>query len=336
MHPSANHRYLPCCLVLLLGPFSACGQVDDEHPDLGQTLADASAPPAPEAGTCADCGAPDAGLAPPTTRDSGGDANSGVDAFVPVMPTDASLQDAGSAQDAQIPIPTVDSGITLPTYPNAEFPAQILDLTHWKLNVPFDTEHAGNPDEYRNPELQTFALPPYFTVTPRKDGVAFRAHAAGATTPNSRYPRSELREMMGSEHAAWSTTSGTHRMRVTQAITHVMPVKPEVVSAQIHDARDDVVMVRLEENHLFVEGNGDEFGTLDDNYQLGTIFTVEIVAQNGTIEVFYNGESKALIQRAVDGCYFKAGCYAQSNVDRGDKPDAFAEVIIYDLVVTHE
>jgi hypothetical protein len=316
-----NRRCIPCCLVLFLGSFSACDKPDDARNDQGETLVDAA--------TRAD------GSAPSTARDAGVD--------VPESPSDASAGDAASAPTVPM-LPPFNPGVTMPmtpgatppTNPDAMFPAQILDLTNWKLNVPLDTDHPGNPDEYRNPELQTFDLPPYFTVTPNKDGVAFRAHAAGATTPNSKYPRSELREMMGSEHAAWSTTSGVHRMRVIQAITHVMPVKPEVVSAQIHDARDDVVMVRLEGNHLFVEGDGDELATLDDNYQLGTVFGVELVAQNGTIEVFYNGESKALIQRAVDGCYFKAGCYAQSNVQRGESPDAFAEVVIYDLEVTHE
>ena len=36
------------------------------------------------------------------------------------------------------------------------------------------------------------------------------------------------------------------------------------------------------------------------------------------------------------GCYFKAGSYAQSNTDYGDPPEAYAEVQIRSLVVTHE
>lgn len=41
------------------------------------------------------------------------------------------------------------------------------------------------------------------------------------------------------------------------------------------------------------------------------------------------------VDRAVDGCYFKAGVYTQSNPDQGDAADAYGEVVIRDLVVSH-
>ena len=36
------------------------------------------------------------------------------------------------------------------------------------------------------------------------------------------------------------------------------------------------------------------------------------------------------------GCYFKAGCYTQSNESKGDKPESYGEVVIYKLVVEHK
>jgi poly(beta-D-mannuronate) lyase len=37
-----------------------------------------------------------------------------------------------------------------------------------------------------------------------------------------------------------------------------------------------------------------------------------------------------------DGLYFKAGCYLQSNLEKGDKADAFGEIAIRKLYVTHK
>jgi hypothetical protein len=53
--------------------------------------------------------------------------------------------------------------------------------------------------------------------------------------------------------ASWSNESGTHTMRLRQAVTKLPEAKPHVVTAQIHDEDDDVVMVRLEGTQLEVE-----------------------------------------------------------------------------------
>lgn len=42
------------------------------------------------------------------------------------------------------------------------------------------------------------------------------------------------------------------------------------------------------------------------------------------------------VARDAEGCYFKAGAYTQSNLEQGDEPDAYGEVVITELVVTHE
>lgn len=219
-----------------------------------------------------------------------------------------------------------------------ELPSEVLDLTAWKLTLPVDTEHEGSPDEIEQPELAGFELSPWFEVTETGDGVRFRANCGGATTDNSGYPRSELREMTsdGLDEASWSTTEGVHRLVVTEAITALPTEKPHVVAAQIHDDSDDVVMVRLEGTRLFVEGGGDELGLLDDDYTLGTPFTVELVASEGVITVTYEGTTEVTVERDATGCYFKAGCYTQSNLEQGDEADAYGEVVILDLVLEHE
>ncbi|MEJ3747545.1 polysaccharide lyase family 7 protein [Actinomycetes bacterium KLBMP 9797] len=228
------------------------------------------------------------------------------------------------------------AGIAHADTPPATVPGNIIDLTNWKLTLPVAAEDSDGPAEIEQPELATYTSPE-FALTETADGVRFRATVDGATTSGSKYPRSELREMTdgGAAKAAWSTTSGTHAMSLRAAITHLPEAKPEVVVAQVHDAEDDVLMIRLEGEHLFVEHDGDNLGDLDPAYVLGTPFDAEIVAENGRITVSYNGAEKVDAAIKTTGNYFKAGCYTQSNTDQGDEPDAYGETVIHRLNVTH-
>lgn len=232
----------------------------------------------------------------------------------------------------QAPIPA-----PLPQQTTQNVPASRLNLVNWKIALPVDTGHAGSPDEIKQPEISSFSLIPYFMANPNGEGVVFRAHAGGATTKNSKYPRSELREMTdgGRQEARWSSQQGVHTMTVRQAITHLPDKKPELVAAQIHDDSDDIVMVRLENERLFVEAEGEEIGVLNDNYKLGMPYTVTITAEKNSIKVYYEGQLKVTYAKDGEDYYFKTGCYTQSNPDRGDKSDAYGEVIIYDLKVEH-
>jgi poly(beta-D-mannuronate) lyase len=218
---------------------------------------------------------------------------------------------------------------------SAQYPASKLDLTNWKITLPIDKDKNNAADEVKQPQLHTLSYPPYFMLAP--DGVAFRAYADGATTDNSGYPRSELREMTddGQKKASWSNTSGSHSMTIEEAITHLPDVKREVVAGQIHDAEDDIVMIRLEGTHLFVEANGKNIGDLNPNYNLGEKFVVKITAENDKINIFYNNVLKVTYNKSGTGYYFKAGCYTQTNIGKGDPTSSYGEVVIYDLEVSH-
>lgn len=221
----------------------------------------------------------------------------------------------------------------------AEPPAAILDLAAWKLTLPYNTPRKGDPDEVVHPELAGFVEPDCFHVSPGGDAVIFRASCGGLGTVNSSYPRCELREMKagGKDEIYWATDDGRrHAMELEQAITHLPEVKQHVVCAQIHDKNDDVLMVRLEKKKLFVERNDLADVSLDKNYRLGDKFTLRIEAADGRIKVWYNDVLKMDWQVSRKASYFKAGCYTQSNVKKGDRPDAYGEVVIYRLFVTHE
>jgi hypothetical protein len=213
-------------------------------------------------------------------------------------------------------------------------PADLIDLDDWYLTLP--TGEEGDPDDVHPPDLASFFESDWFRLNDTRDGVVFRANAGGVTTENSNYPRSELREMRAGEHASWSNETGTHTMSLRQAVTRLPEVKPHVVTAQIHGGDDDVMLVRLEGATLMAQyDDGASEIVIDPAYRLGTPYDLRIVAADRRIEVFYNDELAAEIPRSGTGWYFKAGSYLQSNPERGDSPDAVAEVVIYSLRVEH-
>jgi hypothetical protein len=220
------------------------------------------------------------------------------------------------------------------------YPATILNLTNWKLTVPVNTSHAGNPDEYEQPELATYSNTTYFHVNSTNNGVVFNANAGGATTSGSGYPRSELREMKnnGADEASWSSSSGTHTMEIDEAITHLPVVKPHIVVGQIHDADDDVIVFRLEGTKLFMDHNGDDGTVLTNSYVLGTRFTVKFVVSGNQVKSYYNGVLKETYNKTFSGAYFKAGAYVQSSCTSvaGESCSAYGEVVIYGVTVTHQ
>ncbi|MDD5084308.1 MAG: polysaccharide lyase family 7 protein [Candidatus Moranbacteria bacterium] len=219
------------------------------------------------------------------------------------------------------------------------YPSEILDLSNWKQTLP--TGASKKPAEIKQGALATFSDKTCFHPNNASDGVVFRAPVNGVTTSNSGYPRSELREMTdkGASLASWSTTSGTHSLFIDQAITAVPKNKKHIVAGQIHDANDDVIVVRLEYPKLFIDINGEEGPTLDSNYTLGKRFTVKFVAQGGMIRVYYNGNERPAytLKKKISGCYFKAGAYTQSNCSKESDCSSsnYGEVIIYKLAVQH-
>ncbi|TWF79380.1 alginate lyase [Pseudonocardia hierapolitana] len=230
----------------------------------------------------------------------------------------------------------------LPVIPEAEppraqgaatKPGDLLDLANWFLTLPVGPE--GDPDSIDQPELLDYRSD-WFDLTPDGTGVVFRAPAGGVTTKNSKYSRSELREMRGEEKAAWSNTKGVHTLESRQAITKVPSVKPEVSATQIHDGGDDVMQIRLEGSTLVAQyADGAEQVVIDQDYRLGTPYDLRIVAADGRITVFYDGEQRAEIERSGSSWYWKVGAYTQSNPERGDDPDALGEVVVYSLRIEH-
>lgn len=229
-----------------------------------------------------------------------------------------------------------------PTISEKEYPADLIDLQNWKLTIPLG--NSEKPTEIRQPSLNTYVLDPWFVLHPEKTAIIFRAPVSAVTTKGSNYPRSELREMTnnGQTNASWSSTVGRHTMTVEQAITAVPKTKQHVVAGQIHDADDDIIVIRLEYPNLYINVDGKNVYTLDSNYTLGKRFQFSFDVANGKTSVYYNNSSKPVytLTQTYRGAYFKAGVYTQSNCSKEKSTDCtpqnLGEVILYGVTVTHQ
>ncbi len=206
-------------------------------------------------------------------------------------------------------------------------PSQVIDLSGWKINLPFNNQQVDQP------QLESFT-DVNFRATP---GVQFTAPCGGQPQPGSPYARSELRELNPDGLlASWSTKDGTHVMSLTQRVTHLPVVKPQLVCGQIHSANGYLILVELATQKLFVRYKDSVIGVLDKAYQLGTYFDLEIRASKGIVDVFYNGRRVVHHPMVEKGCYFKVGCYVQSSTSTGDLPTAYGQVEITRLQVDHK
>ncbi|MGP4113366.1 polysaccharide lyase family 7 protein [Streptomyces sp. 4N509B] len=224
--------------------------------------------------------------------------------------------------------------------PTAEVPADVLDLSNWKVTLPIGEEE--DPTEIFQPELASYSHDEYFTVTESGDGVRFRAPINGVTTGGSSNPRSELREMVedGSDEIAWSATEGTHTMTLREAFTSVPEGdRPYVVGAQIHGGDDDITALRLEGSELWItDGDTRHHHLITDDYELGTFFEFRYVVSDGEIDVYFNGQLETTLENEDSSNYFKAGAYTQANCENANGPcsdDNYGETVITDLAVSH-
>ena len=236
----------------------------------------------------------------------------------------ADAAQAGTSREAATPTAAPGS---------ASMPGELIDTHDWYLTLP--TGKNGSPDTIDGSKLATYHSK-FFDLNQQRNGIVFNASAAGVTTKNSHYPRSELREMNGNAKAAWSNKSGTHVFDVCEAFTKLPGNKPEVVGVQIHDGKDDVLQIRLEGQKLMVQyHDGKSQAVLDPNYKLGTPFDVRIVAASGKVDVLYNGQKKAELPLSGSGWYWKVGAYVQSNGSKGDGSGSAGEVVVYKADVKH-
>ncbi|MGF2033870.1 MULTISPECIES: polysaccharide lyase family 7 protein [unclassified Nostoc] len=221
---------------------------------------------------------------------------------------------------------------------NAQYPADVLDLSKWKLTLPISLNSPPNSNkatEIKQPQLKTYSNSEYFRLNAAKNGVLLKAIAGGArTSTNTAYPRSELREMQGdgTESAAWNCRNIDHAMYLEQTLLHTTTNKPEATIGQIHDSKNDLVMVKYfgpsfangstDIGKLEARFNNDNITKLlDSTYKIGDPMTIDIaVTSGGNVTVNYKNLRSGVTSSTgtvrmtgiIGSCYFKAGMYIQA------------------------
>ncbi|MFC7016153.1 polysaccharide lyase family 7 protein [Streptomyces viridiviolaceus] len=215
-----------------------------------------------------------------------------------------------------------------------------IDLSIWQLQLPVGSP--GSPTTVSSEQLRSGYRDDYF-FTDSDGSLIFWSPEQGVTTPNSKYPRSELREMDPNGGSANWPLEGTHRMSAT---LRVLSVPSSVCVGQIHLGEGGSSTKPLLE--LYYRANGDiVLGTENSpaggqtehtvgHVPLGEQWSYTIGVSGGdTIDITVNGSTthypiadsfKSYKQ------YFKAGAYNQSASGSSTKG---AKVAFSALTVSH-
>jgi hypothetical protein len=226
------------------------------------------------------------------------------------------------------------------------YPADVFGK-NWKLTIPFDGPDADSgADEIRQPRLATYAGPSCRVASSDPSSAIFTVNHGAPTTSGSKNPRSELREMRpgGLDEITWDGRRGKHRMEVDLAVNHLTVVRPHVVVAQIHDADDDLTVLRCEgvkgTNRIKVWITR---GDVSHAFYVGEIkltqrFKFAFDVADGKVRFDFNGRRLPYTVTATAGSYFKTGAYLQSNYSTApsESKNAYAQVRMFTKpTVTH-
>ncbi len=142
-----------------------------------------------------------------------------------------------------------------------KIPGSVMDLSHWKITLPMDSNRDGKIDEVAPPHIGRLLEPRFFYAN--DGGVVFTAPNKAITTSGSTNTRSELRQMIdpagsktkapGNNFALAAHSKASRygsiggRLSATLAVNHVAVEaknpnkKPaySVVVGQIHAGKDD-------------------------------------------------------------------------------------------------
>ena len=224
-----------------------------------------------------------------------------------------------------------------------------FNLKSWKLQIPIATKKSVV--EIYPEELQSDYTSKYFYPT-TDSAIAFWCPSDGDITPNSKNPRSELREMPVS---GWELTH-THVLSVECAVMQLPPTQKGIIIGQIHgtNTKMNPQLCKLYwgvNNKLTarIKNDDDPSCKQDINlplgeYKLGERITYEIIMKDMDILVsitsIKNGVPTKVTKTASfkneywrkQSYYFKVGNYFQINTP---KPVTDSLVYFYSIRTKH-
>lgn len=265
----------------------------------------------------------------------------------------------------------VNQALTEVEIPSYKLPN--IDLTHWKVTLP-----VGSPASVHPPEIFDYAtsetLKPFFYNDSIDGALVFYTYP-DASTSNSSYSRTELREQMvsGSDHTNWTFAQGG-RLKATLAVPDISEDrngrKHRTIVMQIHgrltNSQRDMIgqkdnnappimkvywvdgYIRLKSKilknindsdlkALKTDAWEDDKGYTFSEYVGTSSFTLEIVASDGAMEVILNEKNKHVYQ----GSHIKRWGIFENYFKAGNylmtrDENAYAKVKFYKLDINHE
>lgn len=247
-----------------------------------------------------------------------------------------------------------------------------IDLSHWKVTLPI-----GNPTEVKPPEILDYAtnetVKPFMYNDSIEGALVFYTYP-GASTANSSYSRTELREQMepGSNDVNWTFDQGG-RMKGTLALDDISKDAGgsyhRTIIMQIHgrlsDDQKDLIgakdnnappvlkiywykgLVRVkskllknknatDEEILHTDAWGDDEGFNFSQVVNFEKFTLEIIVSSGKMEIVLNdSESYVIENEDMERWGIFENYFKAGNYLSTKDEGAFAKVKYYDLVVEH-
>lgn len=255
---------------------------------------------------------------------------------------------------------------------NKDFKLPNIDLSNWKVTLPI-----GKPDEIEPPEILKYGtnnkLKPFFYNDSINGALVFHTYP-GASTANSSYSRTELREQMvpGSNSTNWTFKEGA-RMKGTLSLEKISKKSDgdydKTIIMQIHgrltNQQRDLIgqkdnnappmlkiywqdkKVRVKTKYL-IDLDASETDILrtdswgnDDGYNFPIEvgfdkFTLEVIVSEGRMEVILNDNySKVYENIHMEKWGVFENYFKAGNYLGSTDPTAYATVKYYDLTISH-
>ncbi|HCE53475.1 MAG TPA: polysaccharide lyase family 7 protein [Lutibacter sp.] len=254
-----------------------------------------------------------------------------------------------------------------------------IDFSHWKITLPVDLNNDNKPDEFQPSSLINYSyqkeanLKQFMFDDTTDTSIVFYNYPAGATTANSSYPRTELREQQtpGDNYNNWSLSEGG----IMEGTLKVQSISKDNVSSreyhrvivmQIHGiiSQADMSTYGFEANlappllkMIWDEGNilaykktlvsdattgkdlyDDSTAWTDIKHDFGSVafnkFTIKIVSLLGKLSVTVNNKTHVFEDISLQKWPFE-NYFKAGNYLMATETNAFAKIKYYKLEISH-
>jgi Ca2+-binding RTX toxin-like protein len=228
---------------------------------------------------------------------------------------------------------------------SASAPSGNFDLSNWKITLPVDQNGTFGGTAVEVKSLSGYQHSEYF-YTANDGAMVFNAPVDGATTSGSKYARSELREMKGTDKAAWNLSQGgfmSATLEVDQVPTLFGGAGGKIVIGQIHGQDDELVYFKNDQagssnselRFDLTNASGQKADiSIDEKFSYsinakGDYLDVNVYADGQT----YTSHTKINDVWDNDSFYFKAGAYLGVNESQGS---GTGQTSFYSLSFNHD